>query len=99
MRIQDVFLLQALNRGHGPQDGIERADSQWIVIRNRQPVMARGIRLENYMAALLIDAAIAVMFAEQLDQLRAAQVARQFHAPASNSSRTKCRRTAAGLGW
>jgi hypothetical protein len=40
-----------------------------------------------------------MVLAKQLDQLRAAQVTRQFHAFARSSSRTKCRRTAAGLGW
>jgi hypothetical protein len=42
---------------------------------------------------------VAVMFAEQPDQLGATQIARQFHVPARSSSRTRCRRTAAGLGW
>src|SRR5438552_18327911 len=39
------------------------------------------------------------MLAEHLDQLCAAQIARQFHAPARSSSRTRCNRTAAGLAW
>ena len=75
------------------------ADAQRIVIRNRQPMRARGIRLKNHMAALLIHAMITIMFAEQFDQLSAAQVTRQFHPHASSSSRTRCKRTAAGLGW
>jgi hypothetical protein len=38
-----------------------------MVVGNRQPVVTRGIRFQNYVAALLIDPAVAVMFAEQLD--------------------------------
>ena len=99
MRIEDVFPFQAFNFGHSPQGGVESTDAQRVVVGNRQPVMTRGIRFQNHMAAFLIDPAVAVMFAEQLDLLRAAQIAREFHAPARSSSRTRCSRTAAGLGW
>ena len=58
----------------------------------------RSARLQNDVAADLIDAAVAKLFAEQLDQLRAAEVAGEFHAMASNSSRTRCRRIAVGPG-
>jgi len=61
-------------------------------------VMLRCFCLQNDETAFLIDAVIAVVFAEQLDEFRTAQVARQFHEEASTSSRTRWRRTRAGLG-
>lgn len=60
---------------------------------------ARHFCLEDNMATFLIDAPISVMLAKQFDQLRAAQIAWQFHSQASTSSRTKCNRTRVGLGW
>jgi hypothetical protein len=41
--------------------------AQGVMVGNRQPVVARGIRFQNHMAALLIDPVVTVMFAEQLD--------------------------------
>ena len=66
-RIEDVILFHAFDFSHGTQNGVEGADAQRIVVGNRQPVVSRGIRFQNHMAALLIDAAVTVMFAEQLD--------------------------------
>jgi hypothetical protein len=62
-------------------------------------MVARRLGLQNDMTAFLMKLVVTVMFAKQLDQLRTAKVARQLHAPARSSSRTRCRRTAAGLGW
>jgi len=67
MRIEDIFLFQAFDFGHGPQNGAEGANAQRIVVGNRQPVVTRGIRFQNYVAALLIDPTVAAMFAEQFD--------------------------------
>jgi hypothetical protein len=61
-------------------------------------MMARHLRLKNNVAAFFIDAAIGVMLAEQLNQLRATEIARQLHSQANTSSRTKCNRTRVGLG-
>ena len=68
------------------------------MVWNSQPVMSRRLRFKNDVAAFLIDTPVTVMFAEQFDQLRPAQVAGELHVQAKSSSRTKCRRTAAGLG-
>lgn len=65
--VENVILVHALDLGHGAQDGVERADAQRVMVGNRQPVVARGIRFQNHMAALLIDPVVTVMFAEQLD--------------------------------
>ena len=91
--------MHAFDVGHGTKDGVECANAQRIVVGNSQSVVTRQISFQNHVAAFLIDAAVTVMFAEELDQLRAAQIARQFPAPARSSSRTRCSRTAAGLGW
>ena len=66
-RIEDVFLLYAFDVGHGTKNGVECANAQRIVVGNRQPVVTRGIRFQNHMAAFLVDPAVALMFAEQLD--------------------------------
>ncbi len=96
--MEDVLLAQSLGLGDGTEDGIERPDPKRTVIRNCQTVMARCVSFENDVAAFLIDPPVAVMFAEELDQLGTAQVTRQFHATAKSSSRTRCSRTVAGLG-
>ncbi len=62
-------------------------------------MVAGSFRFKNDMTALLIDALITVMFAEEFDQLCTTQVAWKLHATAKSSSRTKCSRTQAGLGW
>lgn len=67
MRIQNIFLRQTLDLGHGAQDGVKRADAQRIVVGDSQPMVARGIGLQDDMAAFLIDPPIAVMLAEELD--------------------------------
>ena len=67
MRIKNVFLFHTFDFCHGAQNGVERAEAQWAVVGNRQPVVTRGIRLQNFVAALLVNPAVAVMFAKQLD--------------------------------
>jgi hypothetical protein len=62
--IQNIIFSDALDLGHGAENGIERADAQWTVIRHGQPVMTRSIGFQNDVAALLIDPAITVMFTE-----------------------------------
>jgi len=47
-----------------PQNGVECADAERIMVGNRQPMMPRTVSFKNHVAALLIDPAIAVMFAE-----------------------------------
>lgn len=67
MWIENVFLFHAFDYCHSAQNGVERAEAQWVVVGNRQPVVTRGIRFQNHMTALLINPAVAVLFAEQLD--------------------------------
>jgi hypothetical protein len=44
--------------------------------------------------------AVVPVAAQNFDQLRAAQIARDFHAPARISSRTRCSRMRRGVcGW
>lgn len=60
-------------------------------------MLPRLARFENDVAAFLIHPSVAEMLADELEQLRSAQITRQLHA-ASTSSRTRCRRMDAGFG-
>jgi len=82
--------------GHQPEYGVERADSQRSVILHRYPLMGRRFGLENDVTARLVDNPIIPMLAKSLDQRAASEVSRQFHAQASTSSRSKCRRIERG---
>jgi hypothetical protein len=53
--------LYAFEVGHGTKDGVECANVKRVVVRNRQPVMTRGIRFQNHVAAFLIDPALTVI--------------------------------------
>lgn len=52
--------------------------------------------LKNDMTANLMDSLVSPALAEVFEQVLAAQIARQFHATASTSSRTRRRRIVAG---
>src|SRR5579859_5456654 len=97
--IENVFLPHAFDFGHGAENGIQCADTQRAMIGNGQAMVTRGVCFQNHVAAFLMNPAVAMIFAEQFNQLRTAQITGEFHAPVRSSSRTKCSRTAAGLGW
>jgi hypothetical protein len=55
-------------------------------------MVLRLICFQDDVATDLIDAAIAVVFAEHRGEMRTAHISRQLHARAKTSSRTKCSR-------
>ena len=61
--------------------------------RHGNTVWERIGGLEYDVAAHLVDALIATLATERLHQIGAAQIARNFHAGARTSSRTKCSRS------
>lgn len=69
-----------------------------IVRRNGNALMAGGTGLKNDVAADLMHLPVLPSAAEVLDQLLTAQIARQLHATASTSSRTRRSRIEAGAG-
>src|ERR1019366_1793177 len=92
--------FRAFVDAHGAHNAVQRADAQWIVVWNRKPLMRRRVRLQDNVAAFLMHHAILPVPAQDSDQLRAAQIARDFHAPARISSRTKCSRMRRWVwGW
>ena len=96
---QDVLLLHTLGSGDRPQNRVQGSDAQRSMIGNGNPVLPGIAGFENDVASLLIQPALVEVFAGQFDQLRPAQIPRQFHATASTSSRTRCSRITEGLGW
>src|SRR5450759_1058702 len=98
--IQQLLPFRAFVDAHGAHDAVQRADAQWIVVWNRKPLMRWRVGLQNDVAAFLMHHAILPVAAQDSDQLRAAQIARNFHAPARISSRTRCSQMRRGVcGW
>jgi len=64
--------------------------------RNRNPVGSRLLSLQNDVTSDLMNSLVSPTLAEVLYQSFTAQVAWQFHATASTSSRTSRRRIDAG---
>ncbi len=63
---------------------------------NSNAMGSRLLGLQNDVAANLMDSPVSPAFTEMPDQFFSAQIARQPHATASTSSRTRCSRMEAG---
>jgi hypothetical protein len=87
--VQNFGLVDAVSSCDRSENGIQRSDPQRLVLWNSDAVMSRLFRLQEDVAAFLINSAVAVVFAQQFDQFRTAQVARQLHQQTSTSSRTR----------
>jgi hypothetical protein len=87
--VEQLLAFHAFVGTHRADDAIERADTQRIMIGHREPLMRRRVGLQNDVAAFLVHDAVTPIAAEGFDQLRTTQVARDFHAPARTSSRTR----------
>ena len=96
---QNLCLLCALGCRDGAQDGVQSSKPQRMVVGNGEPVMLWRLDLENNVAAFPVHLPVTVMLTEDPDQFRPIQIARQFHAGANTSSRTRCSRMQVGLGW
>jgi len=63
-RVQDGLTVDAFVRSHRPRDSVERADSRRLVVRNREPLMAWHLSLQNHMVVLLMHPPICPIAAE-----------------------------------
>jgi len=93
---KNLLFGHILVRGNGGKDRVERPDSEWIVCGNRDAMRRRLLGLQNYMTADLMDLLVSPMLREVFHERLSAQIARQFHATASTSSRIRRRRIEAG---
>ena len=74
------------NRG---ENSVQRTDSEGIVRRDSNAVGRRMLRLKDDVTAYLVDFQLFPALAEVLDQFFSAQIAWEFHATASTSSRIR----------
>ena len=75
-----LFLGNSLVVGDQSQDRVERAHAQGVMLRNGQPLMRGNVRLQNDVAAHLVNDPVVPVFAEMLDQGAPRKIPRQFHA-------------------
>jgi len=75
-----LFLGNSLVVGDQSQDRVERAHAQGVMLRDRQPLMCGNVRLQNDVAAHLVNDPVIPIFAEVLDQGAPRKIPRQFHA-------------------
>jgi len=94
--LENFFLGNILVCGNGGEDRIQRSNSQWIVCGDRDAMKRGLLGLQNDMAANLMDLLVSPVLREVLHERFSVQIARQFHATASTSSRTRRRRIEAG---
>jgi hypothetical protein len=95
---ENILFRHALVRGNSREDRVQRPNSEGIVGRNSDSMRRRLSGLQNDMAPDLMHSLLSPVLAKVFDQGRTAQIARQLHATASTSSRTKRRRIEAGAG-
>jgi hypothetical protein len=74
--VQDLFFGDPFDLRDRPEDGIESAESKRMVVRDGQTVRAWKAGFQDDMTTLLIDDLVSMMFAEELDQISAAEIAR-----------------------
>ena len=75
-----LFLGNSFVVGDQSQDRVERAHAQGVMLRDRQPLMCGNVRLQNNVAAHLVNDPVIPIFAEVLDQGASRKIPRQFHA-------------------
>ena len=96
--IENRLTVNAFVIGNAPQNAVERADAHRSVSWNSDAVRSWILRLQNDVAAYLVDLQISPTLAERSGEIMAAQVTREFHRRASTSSRTRCKRMPVGFG-
>ncbi len=69
---ENVLFRDALVRGNGSENRIQRSNSEGIVSRDDDPVRRGLLGLQNYVAANLMDSLVSPALAEVPDQLLAA---------------------------
>ena len=83
-------------RGNCRKDCVEGTNPQGVVGRDGYTMVAWRLSFEDDVAADLMDFHIVPALAEVRDEYLSAQVAREFHATATTSSRVRCKRMEAG---
>src|SRR5260370_36040972 len=84
--------------GDRAEDGVQRPNPERIVCGDCDSLVGGMVRLENDMAAHLIDLNVAPVATETGAQIYALDVARELHGRASISSRTRRSRIRSGAG-
>ena len=90
-------LVTICTRENRIEDSVESAQPKWRMIGDGQPMVDRLLRLQDYVASFLVQPHVPVVLAEDFNQFCAAQVAGQFHAQDTTSSRTTWSRIAVGF--
>ena len=88
-RRDDRFARDALVICHGPEQGVESADTEKVVIRNRDALMRWLLCLKDDVAAGFVDLPVLLFAAERPGQPLTRDVARQLHATDKTSSLTR----------
>ena len=70
-RGEKILARDALRGGHLAQDGVKSADAQRLVVRNREAVMLRGLRLQDDVATDLVDLTVSPPGAQDPHQITA----------------------------
>lgn len=94
--LENGLLGHILVRSNDRKDSIQRPDPEMRMRRNSNTMGSWLLSLQNNVTADLVNSLVSPALAEVLDQLFSAQIAWQFHATASTSSRTRCKRMEAG---
>ena len=90
--LENGLLSHILVSGNGSEETIQSTDSQGRMCWNCDPVGRGMLGLKDNMTAHLMDFHVFPTLAEVPDQFFSAQIAWEFHATASTSSRIRCRR-------
>ena len=93
---ENGFSGNALMRGDGGNDRIQRSDAEWVVSGNGDAVVGWCFGLQNDVAADLMDALVLPALFKVACERFAVKIAWQLHATARTSSRTRRSRMEAG---
>jgi hypothetical protein len=87
--LEDRLFRYVLMGSYVGKNPIQSPDSEGRVLGNRDAVGCWLLGLENDVAAYLMDFLVFPVLAEVLDQIFSAQIAWEFHATATTSSRIR----------
>jgi hypothetical protein len=79
----------ALVTSDGTEDRVERADSKGLVVRDCDSLVTGFVCLQNPVAANLVYLVVTPVSAQCSDEGISAQISRELHPSAINSSRTR----------
>jgi hypothetical protein len=88
-RIKNHLPINSFVIGNGSKNAVERADTQRLVGGNGDTVRSGFLRLQDHVAAYLVDLDVSPVPTECGREFMAAHVTREFHPRASISSRIR----------